>query len=72
MIAALILLSGGIDSAACVAYAKSIASPVEALFIDYMQPARDSERDAAIRVSGHYGIPLQIVEATASPATSYE
>jgi 7-cyano-7-deazaguanine synthase len=72
MAGVLILLSGGIDSAACVAYAQPIASTVEALFIDYLQPARHSERESAVRIARHYGIQLQIAEATAAPAASGE
>ena len=42
-----VLLSGGIDSAAVLAAYMSPRHPVKALFVDYGQPARRSERAAA-------------------------
>jgi 7-cyano-7-deazaguanine synthase len=72
MLAALVLLSGGIDSAACIAYVQPITSKVEAIFVDYLQPARESERESATQIAKHYGVPLQIVQTTAAPAAAGE
>ena len=72
MSAAVVLLSGGIDSAACVAYMQSVAAVLEAVFVDYLQPARESERESATRIAQHYKIPLQVVQATATPPEAGE
>jgi 7-cyano-7-deazaguanine synthase len=53
-----VLLSGGVDSTACVAYHLSRNSPVSAVFIDYGQSAAISEYRAAKAVSAHYKINL--------------
>lgn len=72
MAGAIVLLSGGIDSAACVVHAQATGSTVEALFIDYRQPARYSERQSASQIARHFGIPLRIAEATAASSASGE
>lgn len=56
-----ILLSGGIDSAACVSFYSRLGHPVEALFVDYGQPTRVREKASATDVASHYSIPLEIV-----------
>src|SRR5688572_27828307 len=51
----LVLLSGGLDSAACVHFYASHGRGVDTLFVDYGQAARISERRAAAKISKHYG-----------------
>jgi len=53
-----VLLSGGIDSAACVRYYLDMNFRVKGLFIDYGQGARDNERKSATQIAKYYGIPL--------------
>lgn len=73
MAKALVLLSGGVDSAACIAYAQPIVSSLEAIFIDYGQAAAERERESATNISRHYGIALQLVRLTpSSPVISGE
>jgi len=55
----LILLSGGIDSTACVAYYISEKFEVTGLFVDYGQAAAMHENKSAVDVSRHYNIPLE-------------
>jgi 7-cyano-7-deazaguanine synthase len=55
----LVLLSGGIDSTACVAYYQSLGYDVSSLFIDYGQPEARLERAAAIAIAEYYVIPLK-------------
>ncbi len=54
----LVLLSGGIDSAACLDFYKELGRPPCALFVDYGQPAARLEADAAKSVAAHYSVPL--------------
>jgi 7-cyano-7-deazaguanine synthase len=58
---ALVLLSGGIDSAACASFYLGLGYGVDGLFVDYGQPASQAERLAASAVAGHLEIPLQTV-----------
>lgn len=53
-----VLLSGGIDSAACLAFAVETGRPISALFVAYQQPAEQIESEAAAKVAGHFGVPL--------------
>lgn len=55
---ALVLLSGGIDSAACVHYYISQGLQVEGVFVDYGQEARDREFSSSSQIASHYGIKL--------------
>lgn len=55
---ALILLSGGIDSTACVNFYKEIGVGLCGLFIDYGQPAAKFEAVAAKAVAEYYSINL--------------
>ncbi|MBZ5514742.1 MAG: 7-cyano-7-deazaguanine synthase [Acidobacteriia bacterium] len=55
----LVLLSGGIDSAACVAFYLKLGHPVEGLFIDYGQPVHAAEKASAKKVARHYSIPVE-------------
>jgi len=53
-----VLLSGGIDSAACVNYYLSRGHDVSSLFVDYSQPSVGQESEAAAAVAKHYSISL--------------
>jgi 7-cyano-7-deazaguanine synthase len=53
-----VLLSGGMDSAACVAFYRAGSSIVSGLFVDYGQPAAKWERAAANAIATLYGIEL--------------
>jgi 7-cyano-7-deazaguanine synthase len=57
----LILLSGGIDSTACLVFYRNLLESVSALFIDYGQSAANNERASAITVCEHYKTPLRII-----------
>lgn len=54
-----LLLSGGVDSAACLQYFKSMGAAVCPLFVDYGQPAREAERRSAESISEFYGVRLR-------------
>src|SRR5713101_5887125 len=54
----LVLLSGGIDSAACLDFYRELGRPPCALFVDYGQPAARLEADAAKAVAAYYSVPL--------------
>lgn len=55
---ALILLSGGLDSSACVSFYLSRNYEVTGLYVDYNQAAAQKERISATMVSKHYNIKL--------------
>ncbi len=55
---AVVLISGGIDSAACVHYYLDQEFHVRGLFIDYGQVAKDYEEIAASSIGLHYGIEI--------------
>lgn len=54
----LVLTSGGIDSAACLSYYVHRCHPVSALFVDYLQPARTMEAQAALAICERLGVSL--------------
>ncbi len=54
----IVLLSGGIDSAACVRHYLDLDFEVNGLFVDYGQSARDNERQSAMRITAYYDITL--------------
>lgn len=56
---ALILLSGGIDSAACLDFFVRMERPSCALFVDYGQAAAAQELEAARAVADHYGVSVK-------------
>jgi 7-cyano-7-deazaguanine synthase len=56
-----LLLSGGIDSAACLQYFQSMGAMVSPLFVDYGQPARDAEKKSAESISEFYGVRLRTI-----------
>ena len=57
-----ILLSGGIDSSATIVVCRDITVDVSALFIDYGQPAADSEWESARRIAAYYNVPIERIE----------
>ena len=54
----LVLLSGGIDSSACLEFYREIGRPPAALFVNYGQAAARLEVDAARAVASYYTVPL--------------
>ena len=52
-------MSGGIDSSATIAFCRDAGSVVSGLFVDYKQPAVNSEWQAAQRVATYYGIHIK-------------
>lgn len=55
----LVLLSGGLDSAACLHFYVALGRQVAAVFIDHGQPAADQEVSSAHAVAHHYRVPLR-------------
>lgn len=53
-----VLLSGGIDSAACLNFYFCLGRPVCALNVNYGQGAAEQETRAAARLANFYGIPI--------------
>jgi 7-cyano-7-deazaguanine synthase len=60
-----VLLSGGVDSAACVAFYARRKARVGAIFVDYGQAARLAEAKAAKAIARHYGVALRKIEVNA-------
>jgi 7-cyano-7-deazaguanine synthase len=60
----LVLLSGGIDSSACVEFYVSRGYNVSALFVDYGQPDAKQEQVAATAIAQHYAIGLNQLTIT--------
>ena len=58
---ALVLLSGGLDSAACVAFYRAQGLGLASMFFDYGQPAAVQERRASRRIAAHFGIEHHVV-----------
>jgi 7-cyano-7-deazaguanine synthase len=54
----LVLLSGGIDSAACLDFYLDLGRKPGALFVDYGQPAAEPELSAALAIADYYSVPL--------------
>ena len=59
---AFILLSGGIDSMACVNFYKALNYEVECIFCDYGQPASISEKQASQIMAAYYSVPYETIE----------
>ena len=53
-----VLLSGGIDSTACVAFYLDVGRRPCAVFVDYQQPAAQREAIAAQEIADYYGVAL--------------
>ena len=60
----LILLSGGIDSTACVHYYLDQGFDIKGVFIDYGQKASKNEFYSANKIASHYGIALNCLTFT--------
>ncbi|RIV36841.1 7-cyano-7-deazaguanine synthase [Burkholderia pseudomallei] len=56
---ATVLMSGGIDSAACAYLLRSQGLQVGAIFVDFGQAAAVAEAEAVIKVTTHLAIPLR-------------
>ncbi|MFT4432103.1 7-cyano-7-deazaguanine synthase [Caballeronia sp. 15715] len=54
-----VLLSGGIDSAACAHFVCTLGQDVDAVFLDYGQAAATAEHHAALRLAAHLDLPLR-------------
>ena len=54
----LVLVSGGVDSTACLHYYLEREKSPQALFINYGQAASGPEGAAAVRIAGHYKVSL--------------
>jgi 7-cyano-7-deazaguanine synthase len=65
----LVLLSGGMDSTACIHYYLALGFDVTGFFINYGQLAAIAERNSAVRVCSHYG--AEFVEANCHSARSF-
>lgn len=61
---ALLLLSGGLDSAACVDFYLQQGASVSGLHVSFGQPAADRERLAAARIASYYHISLKRIIIT--------
>lgn len=61
-----LLLSGGIDSTACLAFYLKEKFHVECFHISFGQPASKQERAAAQRVALHFDVPLTILHWSGS------
>ncbi|GHE74573.1 7-cyano-7-deazaguanine synthase [Roseivirga thermotolerans] len=55
------LLSGGVDSTACIQFFKSEGFKIRPLFIDYGQPAALKEREACEWVCDYFNLNLEII-----------
>ena len=64
---ALVLLSGGVDSAACLAFLLEQA-PAEAMFINYGQAAAAQEEASATAIAHHYGVELRTIRCVGAAA----
>jgi len=65
-----VLLSGGIDSASCLAFYGQLDHAVSGVFIDYGQPVRGQEEKSAAAIAAYYKIPLTIIRCS-GPQTNY-
>jgi len=61
---AVLLLSGGLDSAACLSLLTECGFPTKCLFIDYGQPSASRERDAAQQIARYYAAPINILRCS--------
>src|SRR5690349_20381153 len=68
---ALVLLSGGVDSAASLSFYLNAGFTATGLFIDFGQLAAKREHLAATAIASHYNIPLRRLKLSGLPATSH-
>lgn len=64
-----VLLSGGLDSTACLSFYREADSPVDAVFVDYGHPAAAFEREAAEAVARAYEVRLATVSCSGISVT---
>ena len=57
-----VLMSGGIDSSATLAACQGPGTSLSGMFVDYGQPAAQSEWEAAQRIASHYQIEIDKVD----------
>ncbi len=57
-----VLMSGGIDSSAAVVACQDLGAVLSGMFVDYGQPAAQSEWAAAQRMASHYQIEINRVD----------
>jgi 7-cyano-7-deazaguanine synthase len=62
----LALASGGIDSTACINFYKNLNFEVEAIFVDFGQPARKEEYKAITSIAKYYKIDVTRITVTGS------
>lgn len=62
-----VLLSGGIDSTATLAFYLDQGFQAKAAFVSYGQPAADEEQRAALRVAEHYGVHIDTLDWRGRP-----
>ena len=68
---ALVLLSGGLDSASSVIFYKKLGYTVEGLFVDYGQAAEEKESYHADKIAKYLNIPLRKIKvSTQAPPQS--
>jgi 7-cyano-7-deazaguanine synthase len=64
---AMVLLSGGVDSTACLAFLKSQNTRSSCLYINYGHSAANQETRAALEVSAFYGVRLKQIAVSGFP-----
>jgi 7-cyano-7-deazaguanine synthase len=69
---ACVLLSGGVDSAATLAFATQTENQSLALFVNYGQPAAEAERTASQTIAAHYAAPWRDVHLSGFTPTQGE
>jgi 7-cyano-7-deazaguanine synthase len=65
---ALVLLSGGVDSACCVAFYRRMGYEVKGVFVDYGQPVNYVEEQSAKAIADHYNISVDIIRCSGPSA----
>lgn len=60
----IVLLSGGIDSACCVAFYRQAGHEVTGVFVDYGQLVNQKEEHSAKAIAHHYSIPLHVIRVS--------
>src|SRR5258708_21037455 len=59
-----LLLSGGIDSAACLDFLLDTGFSVGCMFVDFGQPASVSELASVRKITDHFIVPFEVVKVT--------
>jgi 7-cyano-7-deazaguanine synthase len=66
-----VLLSGGIDSSACLQFLLDRHHDVAAMFVDYGQAAAEREIQAAGNIAKHFDVPLSTISVTGGRPLSH-